>query len=260
MEILEFAALGGVGGLGYWTLAALTGAPVYRGLGRIAEAVGMIFLGGVAALCGVYLLITAPDIQNPRTLVFAIACGLSWHGVLLATRSFVINGVAGKQSNEIRQLTAELDASSKDNRELVAKKSQELAPKVLDAMKTANVLGDSPRKTEIKQASKEAIAVLGDVMPQAPHAAVNTLETIAVEADRTKQVEIAVDGVHTLQSAVKQQPSDPSVKAAVSQSLETIATETENPTIKTTAKVALEDVKSASIGPTGPTVVPPRAA
>ena len=239
-------------------MATLTKTPIFKETRKIEEVTGVIVLGAVAALIGIYLLAPSNinNLDEERTFIFAIVCGLSWNPILDSAQSLVTNGRAGIQTGEIKQVTTQLESTAQKTPQEVAQKARDLIPKVSEALKTANELGESPRKREIKEASKEAIASLLNVAPKAPQAAVESLQAIAVEAANTKQIEIAVDGVQTLRSVGTQQP-DTSLKFAVSQSLETIAAETKSATVKASAQVALDDVNSPH---KGPTVVSPRVA
>lgn len=240
-QAFGIAALGAVGGICFWLLAAWTGTatfPRFNGAGQISA---LALLGGVAALFAVYLLTTS-DLNATRTYVFAILCGLTWNPIVKSGQRLAENAVATKQVDKIDESAASLKkAATAESPQEVRQQVRTLTPTVSEALKTTTDIQDAAKKKEIDQASKEAITVLRDAAPKAPTETVQGVTEISVEADKTGRPDVALDGVHTLRSIGAQQ-TDPSVKEAVHQSLNAVASTAQNPIVKSNAQIALKDM------------------
>ena len=85
---LRFGGVGAFGGMCAFLLSRLLLVGPFAKAPWLLDLFGELFLGALAALFGVFLL-TASDLKDRKTVVFAIACGFFWNPVLVSTQAYV---------------------------------------------------------------------------------------------------------------------------------------------------------------------------
>src|SRR4051794_32527025 len=98
---------GAFGGILYWLIAQLTGTPVFAAWPTIGQLFGLAVLGAGAALVGVYVL-TASDLKQTKTYVFAMLCGMAFQPIFKAGTNLAGNLDVKQRTAELKQGTANL--------------------------------------------------------------------------------------------------------------------------------------------------------
>lgn len=231
------AIAGAVGGLLYWVVARFSGTSIPGNFGPVGAVLALMFVGAIAASIGVYLL-TASDQASIRTYIFAVLCGLMWQPVISAGQRIVTDASATSQNSVATQAVQNVQsASSSGNVEQINAAVNQTVPAVTQALSTSATVPDTDKKTEIAETSKKAIATLQTTAQKAPDASVDALSKIALSAANSNQPAVGVNAVQSLRTIADdaERAHNTSVVAKVHQTLLSLAAAAKDPTVQKSA-------------------------
>lgn len=244
IALLFVLVAGAVGGLLYWIIAKWTGSqlPVVFGAGTVPV---LMLLGALAATVGVYVL-TASDMGAIRTYVFAILCGLAWQPMLSAGARLASNAAASNQTAQVGQQVQQIHTATQSGSSAqVTAAVQQSVPVINKNLALSSSTADAAKKTEILDSSKQAINQLEQSATKAPDASVDALQNVSVGASNAGAPSVAIHAIQSLDSIGKKASisRDPALMKKVQASLFAVAAQSKDPSVKSAAKAAAEQVK-----------------
>src|SRR4029077_14497361 len=134
-QALWIAFCGAVGGILFWVLGKWSGTATFSYWKWYGQILALAFLGGIAALFGVFLL-TDSNLNALKTYIFAIVCGVVWQPIInTAIKSYSNVGVTrqvAQVSNQTQQLQNTADHGSAEEVQSAVKST---VPAVTQALK-----------------------------------------------------------------------------------------------------------------------------
>src|SRR5215470_18405465 len=147
-ELLFVAAAGAAGGILFWLLSAWSGQATFAPWPVYGQILALAFIGGIAALFGVYLL-TASDTNAIRTYVFAIVCGVVWQPIINSAKLTVNDVSAGRQAAAVKTQADQVsNAISQGDPQQISTAVTSAVPAVTQAINRLPEVQDSSMKQE----------------------------------------------------------------------------------------------------------------
>lgn len=261
-QALWVAFCGALGGILFWVLGKLSGTPVFANWPWYGQVLALAFLGGIAALFGVYLL-TASNLNALKTYVFAIVCGVVWQPIInTAIKSYSdvnVNRQVAQVSSQTEQLQNSTDHGSADE---IKSAVQSTVPTVTQALKQLPSVQDADKKQALVDSSDKALVALESAASKAPASSIQGIKEVGLAASEGNRADVGIHAIHSLRqigiaSAKNQQPE---VMKATVESLQTLATSGKDPALRSAAAASLKEIQAAAKDDTGtqspPTVAP----
>lgn len=219
----RFAAVGAFGGLCSFFLSRLLGAGPFISKPIYFDLPGQLLFGACAALFGVYLL-TASDTTAPRTIVFAVACGLFWSPVFSGTQAYLnqystnqnATGTAQEASSVASQISSQTGAQAESS-------ITSASSKITTALTKLPSVTSPSSKQAIVNSSTQVVNSIP--VSQANTASVDALKNIGMAATKAGTPQVTALTVKRLQ-AIASQAQTPAMRSAALQAAQAISKET----------------------------------
>lgn len=218
----DIAMCGMLGGLVSAILAAMAKIRLIDGIDAWLEVVCYLILGGVAALIGVYL-VTASDLTQKKTLIFAILCGIAWKPIIDGGLQIVNNFQAVQTATSLEAHAGALGAAMKSGTTSdAAVKVEETAQRVVQVVEKAAGTETPGVADSLNQSAVVAIEALGRAQESAPEATISSLQQIAQTASAPNQRPVRETAVQELRR-IRESAATESTRMQAGQALERIS-------------------------------------
>jgi hypothetical protein len=222
-QLLRMMLSGAFGGFVFWLLAAYAQTTVFVGFPVSGQIGASVVLGAAAAAVGVYIL-TASDVTQVKTLVFAMLCGIAWQPVLQAGIATVQSISNKDKANTVSNVTADINQATASNNATQAKTAINSAtPAVAAALNALTDARNPIQRAALTDQTSQAITAIGTSSKLSPQTAVNSLKQVSDEALAARQPALATQAAGSL-ATISKQASDPVVRASATQALSELAT------------------------------------
>ncbi len=241
---MKVAAFGAVGGILFWFLVAFGLQPKLQSWPWYGQLPALALLGAAAGCVGVYIL-TASDLTQIRTFVFAMLCGMVWKPVLDAGIQTVVSGAINRQTKEVTEKTKALNDSTRTSATTPQALSAEIAatrPFLLNAVQMLPSVSNAGQKTALVDTTNKAVSALQQATPRAPES-VSVIHDVATQAIRCNEPLITTQAIRSL-GTIAADTKDPGVEKNASVSLRSIlvaATKANQPIVAALAQSTLQN-------------------
>jgi hypothetical protein len=237
MQFAKIAGAGAGGGIIFWLLAAYANTVVFATLPIVGQILGSAILGAGAALVAVYLL-TASDLNQTRTYVFAMVCGIIWQPILQAGAN-TARGLALKQTtsavatkaDDVNQSTANQSSAQ------IQQTVQSATPAVLDAVNAMSSANNPSQRDALSKGSGDAIDAIKKASAKAPEAGIESLKNVGAAALKAGEPSVANHVVESLASVGKN-AKDPATRRAAAETLFSLSTSAQKYNLSGTRSLA----------------------
>jgi hypothetical protein len=216
----RFAAVGALGGLCSFFLSRLLAAGPFATQPVYFDLPGELLFGACAALFGVYLL-TASDVTAPRTLVFALACGIFWSpvfsGIQASFNQYSTNQNAAGNAQQASSLASQIKSQTGSEAENTITTA---SSKVTDALTQLPSVTSASSKQAVVNSSTQVVNSIP--VTQASTASVDALKNIGVASMKAGTPQVTALTVRRLQE-IASQAQTPATKSAALQAAQMIA-------------------------------------
>ena len=204
----EFGAIGAFGGLCSFFLSRLLGAGPFINRPVYFDLPGELLFGACAALFGVYLL-TASDVTAPKTIVFALACGIFWGPIFSGTQAYLnqystnqsVAGSAQQASSLASKISSQQGAQADSS-------IQAASSQVSEALTKLPSVTSASSKQQVVNSSTQVVNSIP--VSQATTASVDALKNIGVASMKAGTPQVTQLTV----SRLKQIAAQPQISAA----------------------------------------------
>lgn len=237
---------GGLGGLLFWLLGKWSGTATFAYWAWYGQVLALAFLGGMAALFGVFLL-TSSNLNAVKTYIFAIVCGLVWQPIInTAIKSYSNVGVTrqvAQVSSQTDHLASSADHGSPDEVKAAVKTT---VPTVTQALKQFPDVQDAEKKQAIVDSSDKALVALEAAATKAPDSSIEGIKDVGIAAGEGNHAEVGIHAIHSLSkigmSGAK--GHHPEITKAAIESLQVLATSGKDPAVKSAAAASLKEIEA----------------
>lgn len=226
--VARIAAFGGFGGLLAALLTRATGVGLFAKWSPGADVSAEIAFGIAAALIGVFLL-TQSDQTHPRTMAFALVCGLAWQPVVSGADSYLKQYVSGQTASSAEQADASLTPGSVPWPPEAVQIATSTTTNAIMNLSKVNSVED---RNSVINASKSVVDKVAKNAATQPAVRIAALRSI---------------GLASLSA------NAPSVSLQTIQPLKTLANDN-NPAVKAQAELALKEIATAADKSNNPAV------
>ena len=234
---LKIVFAGAVGGLVYWAGLRVLGTHPFN-LHWYAAIPASVLFGAVAGYLGVYWLAsmdTTDASKFPRSLSFAVICGICWGPVIQGAKQDVYNVIGASNAQTVQKQADSLQQKVNSNSSTDVKQAIDTSvDSTSKAIQTLPTIHDDGVKQDIQDASLKTARTLVETAKAHPEASIQGLETLGKAAAQTKDITLV---------------------RSVSESLAEV--ERSNPTLAPKASQARQSVLNSAglTSPTGMTIV-----
>ena len=265
-QALWVAFCGALGGILFWVLGKLSGSPVFADWPWYGQVLALSFLGGIAALFGVFLL-TASNMNAVKTYIFAIVCGVVWQPIInTAIKSYSDAGVTrqvAQVSSQTEQLQKSADHGSPEELKSAV---QATVPAVTKALKQVSSVQDADKKQALVDSSDKALGALEAAASKAPDSSIQAIKEVGLAASEGNHAEVGIHAIHSLREIGMAGAKNhrPEIAKATVESLQVLATSGKDPALRSAAASSLKEIQAAGQNDTAthatptPSVAPPR--
>jgi hypothetical protein len=213
------AGAGGFGGLLAALLTRATGVGLFAKWPAMGDVTAEIAFGIAAALFGVYLL-SASDPKNARTLVFAVACGLTWQPVIAGASSYAKQYTSGKAAGGASQAAASLsDQSAPPSPSTV----QAAVSATASAVSKLQEITDPEDRSAILNASQSVIENVSKSSTTDPSVKIQALKDIGMASLSSNSPTVSLQAIQPLSALADSK--DRATSAAATSALQQLTTE-----------------------------------
>jgi hypothetical protein len=238
---------GALGGLLFWVLNKWSGTPSFAGWPWYGQILALLFLGGIAALFGVYLL-TASNMNVMKTYVFAIVCGIVWQPIINTAIKSYSNANITRQvaavNNQTEQLKNTADHGSSAE---IQSAVNATVPGVTQALKVTDVQ-DADKKQAIVESSDKALAAFQSAAVKAPDSSIQAIKEVGIAASLGNHADVGLHAVNSLREIgiAGATSNRPEVARASIESLRTLSVSGKDPGLKNAAAASLKEIEANS--------------
>jgi hypothetical protein len=245
-QALWVAFCGALGGGIFWLLGKWSGTATFGYWKWYGQIPALGFLGGIAALFGVYLL-TASNLNAVKTYVFAIICGVVWQPIInTAIKSYSNVGVTrqvAQVSNQTDQLNNTADHGSQEQIQSAVKAT---VPVVTQALKQFPDVQDADKKQAIVDSSDKALVALQAAAVKAPDSSIQAIKEVGIAASEGNHAEVGIHAIHSLREIglAGANSNHPEIAKATLDSLKALASSGKDPVVKSAAAASLKEIEA----------------
>lgn len=184
-EILIVSGSGSFGGLLAWLIASVnSGISANWGLALPFA----ILAGAAAAGGGVYVLANTDTSNLPRTVHFAVFCGISWQTIVEAGKSLANDATTHKQvataKDSVDRIIAQAGSGGTSEQiKQIVEGTQKIAEKLPDT-------NDTALRSDALKTVTNAVSQIGEYSKERPEEAVAALQTIGERASASGSVAV----------------------------------------------------------------------
>ncbi len=187
--LLYFAGMGAIGGLCAFVLSRMAGAGPFVSSPFVFDLLTEILLGSVAALFGVYML-TASDCAKNQTLVFALACGVSWSPVFTAAKVYVNIHTDNATTSHAKDASVIANQISTQQGDTAEDSKRQAAQQIGEAIQKIPSLSSTAARQQVVNSSKEVVNSLANSKPDS--ASVEALKNIGLTSIKTDSAQVSL--------------------------------------------------------------------
>jgi len=245
-QALWVAFCGALGGGIFWLLSKWSGTATFAYWKWYGQIVALGFLGGIAALFGVYLL-TASNLNAVKTYIFAIVCGVVWQPIInTAIKSYSNVGVTrqvAQVSNQTDQLNNTADHGTQEQIQSAVKAT---VPAVTQALKQFPDVQDADKKQAIVDSSDKALVALQAAAVKAPDSSIQAIKEVGIAANESNHADVGIHAIHSLREIgmAGARSNHPEVTKATVESLKILALSGKDPALKGAAVASLKELEA----------------
>ncbi|MBZ5507682.1 MAG: hypothetical protein LAO78_19650 [Acidobacteriia bacterium] len=245
-QALWVAFCGALGGGIFWLLGKWSGTGTFAYWKWYGQVLALGFLGGIAALFGVYLL-TASNLNAVKTYIFAIVCGVVWQPIInTAIKSYSNVGVT-QQVAQVANRTDQLNKTADHgNQEEVKSAVKATVPVVTQALKQFPDVQDADKKQAIVDSSDKALAALQAAAVKEPDSSIQAIKAVGIAASEGNHADVGIHAIHSLREIgmAGAKSNKPEVTKATIDSLKALALSGKDPALQGAAAASLKELEA----------------
>ncbi|HZI57258.1 MAG TPA: hypothetical protein VFF39_10805 [Verrucomicrobiae bacterium] len=245
-QALWVAFCGALGGVLFWVLGKWSGTATFAYWKWYGQILALAFLGGMAALFGVFLL-TASNLNVLKTYIFAIICGVVWQPIInTAIKSYSNVGVT-RQVAQVSSQTDQLNSSADHgSQEQVQSAVKATVPVVTQALKQFPDVQDADKKQAIVDSSDKALVALQAAAAKAPDTSIQAIKEVGIAASEGNHADVGIHAIHSLREIgmAGARSNHPEVAKATLDSLQTLALSGKDPALKSAAAASVKEIEA----------------
>jgi hypothetical protein len=244
-QALAVLGAGALGGLLFWVLNKWSGTPSFVGWPWYGQILALVFLGGMAALFGVYLL-TASNMNVMKTYVFAIVCGIVWQPIINTAIKSYGNANITRQVATVSDQTEQLkNTTDHGNSAEIQSAVKATVPAVTQALTLSDVQ-DADKKQAIVESSDKALTALQAAAVKAPDSSIQGIREVGIAASQGNHADVGLHAVNSLREigiagAISNRPE---VAKASIESLRALSMSGKDQALKNAAATSLKEIES----------------
>ena len=212
------------------------------------QILALAFLGGIAALFGVYLL-TASNLNVMKTYIFAIVCGIVWQPIINTAIKSYGNANVTRQVAAVSTQTEQLkNTSDHGSTAEIQSAVKATVPAVTQALTQFPDVQDADKKQAIVESSDKALVALQAAAIKAPDSSIQAIKEVGMAASQGNHADISLHAVNSLREIgiAGADGNKPEVAKASIESLRTLSVSGKDQALKNAAAASLKEIESHS--------------